>query len=113
MIQYGICRDIPNLWQRGGRSGRDQTSPALFLIMYESRAKSVELPDDAAEAADPDAPIHQPLKKHSTKQERTGMASLRLVKLGPADCIRLFVAVYLNDKTEIRTHEHDFMCSFL
>lgn len=93
-----MCRDIPNLVQRGGRCGRTTSSSALFLILYEPWAKSEStgLSSLAQDLDDPDQPL-QTLTKTSKKPERTGVAMYRLIQ--SSDCIRRFFANYLRDGT--------------
>ncbi|KAF8871288.1 P-loop containing nucleoside triphosphate hydrolase protein [Infundibulicybe gibba] len=74
VIQYGICTEIPEGYQRGGRGGRDKNGFAFFLMMVESWTVS---------------------GKNPTKQERCSIASLKLVQ--SAECLRQQFARYFND----------------
>lgn len=96
IIQYGVCRDIPNGLQRCGRGGRAASTSALFLVLYEPWVKTADLSSLAQDLSDPDQPL-QALTKTSKKPERTGVAMYRLIQ--SSDCIRRFFANYLCDDT--------------
>jgi hypothetical protein len=70
VIQYGICRDLPNGLQRCGRGGRAPSTSALFLILYEPWVKNTDISSLERDLKDPDQPIHT-LTKTSKKPERT------------------------------------------
>ena len=95
VIQYGLCRDIPNALQRCGRGGRAPSTSAIFLILYEPWAITADL-SLKCNLDDPDQPL-LPLTKTSKKPERTGVAMYRLIQ--SSDCIRRFFADYLHDDT--------------
>jgi superfamily II DNA/RNA helicase len=96
VIQYGLCRDIPNALQRCGRGGRAASTSAVFLILYEPWAVTADLSSFKRDLDDPDQPLHM-LTKTSKKPERTGVAMYRLIQ--SSDCIRRFFANYLHDIT--------------
>lgn len=100
VIQYGLCRDIPNTLQRCGRGGRAASTSAIFLILYESWALTADL-SLKYNLDDPDQPL-QALTKTSKKPERTGVAMYRLIQ--SSDCIRHFFAKYLHDNTPTGEH---------
>ena len=96
VIQYGLCRDVPNGIQHGGRGGRSTSTPALFLILYEPWAMTADLSSFTNDLDDPDQPL-QPITKTSKKPERTGVAMYRLIQ--SRLCVRYFFAKYLHDET--------------
>jgi hypothetical protein len=63
VIQYGICRDVPNTLQHGGQGGHDNITEALFLIMYETWALKVDLNNIPIHLDDPDQPVIPITKK--------------------------------------------------
>jgi superfamily II DNA helicase RecQ len=96
VIQYGMCRDVPNFAQRGGRGGRSTSISAIFLLLYEPWALTADLSTLAQDLDDPDQPL-QAITKTSKKPERTGVAMYRFVQ--STTCSREFLANYLSDKT--------------
>ncbi|KAF8486547.1 P-loop containing nucleoside triphosphate hydrolase protein [Russula emetica] len=96
VIQYGLCRDIPNGLRRCGRCGRAASTSALFLILYEPWAMTADLSSLKCDLNDPDQPL-QALTKTSKKPERTGAAMYQLIQ--SSNCIRRFFANYLCDGT--------------
>lgn len=102
VIQYGLCRDIPNWRQRGGRGGRDPSLPSLFITLYEPWVQTIDLSETRPDPNDPDHPTKplDPKKKRLTKQERTGFACIHLIQSD--ECIRLFIAKYFDDQTSDR-----------
>lgn len=100
LIQYGICTDVPEMFQRGGRGGRDSDGFAFFLIMIEPWVEGIDIgslrqPDEA----NPDQPICLPSsRKVLTKQEHCGRSSILLV-MSP-ECLRQGFAHYFKDKNE-------------
>jgi superfamily II DNA/RNA helicase len=96
VIQYGMCRDVPNLIQRGGRGGRSTFTTAIFLILYEPWAMIPDLSLLTQDLDDPDRPL-QAITKTSKKPERTGVAMYQLIQ--SSVCIRKFFADYLLDGT--------------
>ena len=98
-MQYGITRDVPTTLQRGGRGGRSPTGKAIFLLMYEPWAKSINLATvEVDTSSNPDHPNIPKLTVHSTKQARTGVAMLWIVQL-EKECLRKSFATYLKDTT--------------
>jgi len=95
VIQYGIPRDVPTALRRGGRSGRSKTGQAIFLIMYEPWVMDVDLSVVDFTVSDPDHPIVMKLSKTSNKQERTGMAMIKIIQ--SKGCLRNAYAQYLED----------------
>ena len=92
-----MTRDVPTTLQRSGRGGRSLTGEAIFLLMYEPWAKSINLA--AAEVdttSDPDHPNIPKLTIHSTKQAHTGVAMLKIVQF-EQECLRQLFATYLKD----------------
>ena len=105
VIQYGITRDVPTALQRGGRGGRNSTGEALFLIMYEPWAKTIDLSAvDFDTVSDPDHPNVPKLTTHSTKQARTGVAMVKIIQ--QTECLRKLFATYLNDKAPDGMYSH-------
>ncbi|KAF6759189.1 II DNA helicase [Ephemerocybe angulata] len=105
VVQYGISREMTITLQRGGRCGRDGTTPCIFLIMYEASTLSVDLAAVDAEEKrsqdprrDPDRPVAGKLKPNASKIERTGIEMLRLVQ-HPEKCFRKVFADYNGDET--------------
>lgn len=97
VIQYGISRDVPTTFQRGGRGGRG-SKDALFLIMYEPWVNEIDLTEiDFHVDSDPDHPITRELPLHSTKQARLGLAMIKFIQFEV--CLRLLFAVYLEDQS--------------
>lgn len=97
VIQYGLARDVPTTLQRGGRGGRNSFKEALFLIMYESWAMTIDLDTAAIDfTSDPDHPNVTKLSIHSTKQQRTGGAILTIIQSVEV-CLRSMFAEYLAD----------------
>jgi superfamily II DNA helicase RecQ len=96
VIQYGVCRDITNLVQRGGRAGRATSTPALLLILYEPWVMTADLSSFKQDLSDPDQPL-KAITKTSKKPERTGVAMYQLIH--SSGCIRLFFANYFHDTT--------------
>lgn len=97
VVQYGLARDVPTTLQRGGRGGRNSFKEALFLIMYESWAITIDLDNSAIDfTSDPDHPNVTKLSIHSTKQQRTGGAILTIIQ-SVEICLRILFAKYLAD----------------
>ncbi|KAF8233528.1 hypothetical protein L208DRAFT_1266270, partial [Tricholoma matsutake] len=54
-IQYGICTEVPEMFQHGGHGGPDSDGFAFFLIMFEPWVAEVNIttinacPDAAAD----------------------------------------------------------------
>ena len=101
VIQYGMCKDIPNLVQRGGLGGHSTSTFAIFLILYEPWAMTLDLTLSTHDLDDPDQPL-QAITKTSKKPERTGMAMYQLIQ--SPSCIRQFLASYLSDGTSTGMH---------
>ncbi|KAF9525193.1 P-loop containing nucleoside triphosphate hydrolase protein [Crepidotus variabilis] len=99
VIQYGITRDVPTTLQRGGRGGRNSSSHAIFLILYEPWVLDINTSSllDLS-LIDPDYPNAGKLDKSSSKVARTGIAMIRMVQSTDC-CIRTMWADYLGDKT--------------
>ena len=91
-----MCRDVPNLVQRGGRGGRSTLTSAIFLILYEPWAMAPDLSSLTLNLDDPDQPL-QMITKTLKKPERTGVEMYRLIQL-PV-CICKFFADYPSDGT--------------
>jgi hypothetical protein len=68
VIQYGMCRDTPNLIQRAGCGGRSTSISAIFLLLYEPWAMTADLSALAQDLDDPDQPF-QAITKTSKKPE--------------------------------------------
>jgi hypothetical protein len=83
--------------QRGGRGGRNKTGQAIFLIMYEPWVKDINLSALDFTPSDPDHPNVAKLSKTSKKQERTGIAMIKILQCD--DCLRDMFAQYLADDT--------------
>ncbi|KAF6745329.1 II DNA helicase [Ephemerocybe angulata] len=105
VVQYGLSREMTVTLQRGGRCGRDGTTPSIFLIMYEKFALEVDLKavDEEEKRTqdprrDPDRPVAGKLKPKASKKERTGIEMLRLVQ-HPEKCFRKVFADYNGDET--------------
>lgn len=96
VIQYGICTEVPENFQRGGRGGRDRDGFSFFLMMVEPWATSADLTaiNDKLND-DPDRPLTVSMKKTPPKQERCGIASLRIAQ--SPECIRAQFARYFDD----------------
>lgn len=98
VIQYGVARDVPTTLQRGGLAGRSgKPAQAIYLIMYEPWVINIDLSTINFGVSDPDHPTVEKLSKTSTKQERTGMAMVKIIQ--SPDCLRKLYADYLGDKT--------------
>ncbi|KAG9310628.1 hypothetical protein JVU11DRAFT_9196 [Chiua virens] len=99
VIQYGICKNRTEAAQRAGRAVRDQGLRGLYLEMVEPWALNSELTsvEGDEQSSDPDRPYAGTVKKTSSKQDRTGYASLRFVQ--SETCLREFFAKYLNDRS--------------
>lgn len=95
VIQYGLCKNMAELAQRAGRAARDPNSSGLFLVMVEPFA--LNLASDSLNRPDPDEPCAGKLKKNSSKQDRTSVASIRYVQ--SKTCLRDNFAGYLGDKS--------------
>ena len=96
VVQYGMCRDVPNTVQRCGRAGRAASTSAIFLILYEPWAMTADISSFTKDLDDPDQPL-QSITKTSKKPERTGVAMYQLIQT-PV-CICKFFADYLADGT--------------
>lgn len=97
VVQYGLARDVPTTLQRGGRGGRNSFKEALFLIMYESWAITIDLDNSAIDfTSDPNHPNVTKLSIHSMKQQRTGGAILTIIQ-SVEICLRILFAKYLAD----------------
>jgi superfamily II DNA helicase RecQ len=102
IIQYGICQDVPSWRQRGGRAGGNPDVAALFLTLYEPWVLQVNLSNiSKCDDRDPDHPVLR-LSKNATKQERIGIASIRLMQSN--NCIRSLMASYFDNQTETSTY---------
>jgi superfamily II DNA helicase RecQ len=97
VIQYGVPRDVPTTLQRGGRGGRTKSARAIYLIMYEPWVTKIDLSTIAVSSSDPDHPIVEKLSKTSSKQERTGIAMVKIIQ--STECPRKMFADYPGDKT--------------
>jgi superfamily II DNA helicase RecQ len=96
VVQFGMCRDVPNTVQRCGRGGRAPSTSAVFLILYKPWAMATDISSVAEDLDDPDRPL-QAITKTSKKPERTGVAMYRLIQT--SSCMRKFFANYLADET--------------
>ncbi|KAF8432363.1 hypothetical protein L210DRAFT_962264 [Boletus edulis BED1] len=96
VIQYGVCKNMAEAAQRAGRAARDPNSSGLFLMMVEPWALKLSL--ESISITDPDQPFVLTVKKNSSKQERTSMASTQYVQ--SQDCLRQFFAIYLGDESQ-------------
>ena len=99
VIQYGVSRGVPTTLQRGGRGGRNETGQAIFLIMYEPWVMNIDLSAIDFSVFDPDHPNVTKLNKFSNKQERTGIAMVKIVQSEGKECLRRMNAQYLADNT--------------
>ena len=82
--------------QRAGRAVRDPDLNGLFLTMVETWALELKLDGyGIKEGESPDKPYAGTLKKNSSKQDRTSMASLQFVQSDT--CLRKSFAEYLGD----------------
>jgi superfamily II DNA helicase RecQ len=99
VIQFGVCATLAELYQRGGRGGRDDAIIALFLIMYEGWVEDLDVMDVPPEELedDPDRPFLTGSKKNMTKRERVGIAFINCIQ--SIECLRCIFAGYLSDKT--------------
>lgn len=69
----------------------------MFLIMYESWVKSIDLTAiEVDTVSDPDHPTVPKLSVHPTKKERSGIAMIKIIQL-ENECLRKLYASYLND----------------
>ena len=84
--------------QRAGRAVRNPEMDGLFLEMVEPWVLDIPLSNTGLDWSDPDQPNVLPLKKTSSKQERTSRASLHFVR--SETCLREFIARYVDDQTE-------------
>ena len=80
--------------QRAGWAARDASQQGLFLLMYEPWAVTL-VTEGSSDAVDPDRPFAGIIKKNSTKQDRTGLATLKFIQ--SSTCLRAFFARYLGD----------------
>ncbi|KAJ7577341.1 hypothetical protein C8J56DRAFT_1060994 [Mycena floridula] len=115
-VQYGLTADIPTDLQRGSRASRDFDLPAIFLMMYEPWALTVDISSIPEVLDNPDMPNtptlivkqNQKVASTATKQPRTSkknraaVSVLRLVLLSQGHkkrCIHEFFTKYLDDKS--------------
>ncbi|EPQ53881.1 P-loop containing nucleoside triphosphate hydrolase protein [Gloeophyllum trabeum ATCC 11539] len=104
VIQYGLCDNLADKLQRGGRAGRDDDTEALFLTMTEPWALNVKLPQlapgslisDCGDNEDMDTPASPTA---AGKEGRVGKAVIRYVQ--SKTCLRAFWAEYLGDTSPI------------
>lgn len=83
--------------QRAGRAVRDPGLHGLYLAMLEPWALGLDLVEHDDHTSDPDRPYAGIVKKNSSKQDRTGYASLRFSQ--SRSCLRKFFAEYLDDQS--------------
>ncbi|KAJ7574751.1 hypothetical protein C8J56DRAFT_1064439 [Mycena floridula] len=115
-VQYGLTADIPTDLQQGSRAGRDFDLPAIFLMMYEPWALTVDISLIPEVLDNPDMPNtptlivkqNQKVASTATKQPRTSkknraaVSVLHLVLLSQGHkkrCIHEFFVKYLDDKS--------------
>ena len=107
----GLPGTLVDVLQRAGCALRNSDDPALFVLFYESWVHDISLDEyKNGDLCDPDRPRSN-LKQNSRKQERTPYSSLKLVKSD--ECIRLFFAQYLGDKTPEGIVMYCFYCPIL
>ncbi|EIW79496.1 P-loop containing nucleoside triphosphate hydrolase protein [Coniophora puteana RWD-64-598 SS2] len=101
VIQWGVCCNIPDWRQRGGRVARSPGIQGLYITFVESWVKGKVPPDEID--GDPDTPLVSPLPdKAASKHQRVGSAMIKLVK-NTSLCVRDFLAAYFDDTTLERT----------
>jgi hypothetical protein len=96
--------------QRGGRAARDDEICGLFLMMVEPWGLELELTEEHDDVNDPDKPYVEVVKKNSSKQDRTGCATLRYIQ--SKMCLREFYAKYLHDETPSGDIKQPCHCDF-
>ncbi|KZT18814.1 P-loop containing nucleoside triphosphate hydrolase protein, partial [Neolentinus lepideus HHB14362 ss-1] len=93
VVQYGICPNMADALQRGGRAGRDDKISALFLTMIEDWVYEFEI-SELDDSADPDVPVNTKLPG---KDSRVGRCAVRYAQT--KTCLRKFWAIYLGDES--------------
>ncbi|KAF8984186.1 hypothetical protein BDQ17DRAFT_1437123 [Cyathus striatus] len=78
VVQYGIPREMTMTLQRAGCCGHDGVTPSIFLLMFESWAREVDLHvslekesliDTVQPTLDPDRPVCGEITEKITKKE--------------------------------------------
>jgi hypothetical protein len=82
--------------QRAGRAARDPDTHGLFLEMVDPWVLQHEVQVDERTSTDPDRPSAGVITKTSSKQDRTGCASIRFAR--STTCRRSFLMEYLDDQ---------------
>ncbi|KAF8995196.1 P-loop containing nucleoside triphosphate hydrolase protein [Cyathus striatus] len=108
VIQYGVPREMTMALQRAGHCGHDGITLAIFVLMFESWAKKVDLStvledeklaDNVQRSLDPDCPLCGEIMEKTKKQDRTGISILKLIQNSGA-CLREIYAKYNNDTSD-------------
>ncbi|KAJ7839505.1 P-loop containing nucleoside triphosphate hydrolase protein [Mycena leptocephala] len=99
VIIYGIVADIPTKSQWDGRAGRSTSREAFCVHMIEPWVPEIDTSQMVMDADDPDRPFSDVAltKKHPTKQERTGRASIHHAT--SSECERVLKAAYYRDES--------------
>ena len=86
--------------QRAGRAARNPNMNGLFLAIIESWA--LDLPLDGVNWTDPDRPYVGVIKKNTSKQDRTSIASLHFAQ--SRTCLHKVFTDYLGDRSPQGKH---------
>ncbi|KAJ7211404.1 P-loop containing nucleoside triphosphate hydrolase protein [Mycena pura] len=104
VIIYGIVADIPTKSQWEGRAGRSTEAEAFCVQMIEPWVPEIDTSEMVMDPNDPDRPLSDVAlaKKHPTKQEQTGRASIHHAT--SPQCERVLKAAYYQDHSPDALH---------